>query len=62
MNNRLLSLDANFSVICRNSAQGCCTCSLKTYRLTAYNVDRRLIFFLRQMPVFVSKGDAVRKF
>ena len=40
----LLSLDAEFSVICRNSAYGCCTCSLKVYRLTAFNVDRRLFF------------------
>ena len=43
---RLLSPDAKFNVICRNSAHGCCTCSLKTYSLTSSNVDRRLIFFL----------------
>ena len=35
---RLLSLDAKFSVICRNSAHGCCTYSFKTYRLTVFNV------------------------
>ena len=44
MTRRLLSLDAKFSVICRNSAHGCCTCSLKVYRLMAFNVDRRLFF------------------
>ena len=55
---RLLSLDAKFSVICRTSAHGCCRCSLKTYSLTAFNVDRRLFFsyiwrqflFQRTMP------------
>ena len=54
----LLSLYAKFSVISRNSAYGCCMCSLRTYRLTASNVDRRLIFsnvrcqflFQRVMP------------
>ena len=41
---RLFSLDAKFNVIWRNSAHGCCTCSLKTYRLTVFNVERRLIY------------------
>ena len=50
---RLLSLDAKFSVICQNSAHECCTCSLKTYRLKAFNVDRRLIFsYIRCLFLF----------
>ena len=55
---RLLFLDAKFSVTCRNSAHGCCTYSLKTYRLTVFEVERQLIF-LTSDASFVSKGNAV---
>ena len=46
---RLLSLDAKFNVMCRNSAHVCCTCSLETHKLTAFNV-RWQFLFQRAMP------------
>ena len=59
---RLLSLNANFSVICRNSAHGCCTSSLETYRLMAFNVDRRLIFSYVRCQVLFQRAMPFRNF
>ena len=59
---RLLSLDAKFSAICRNSAHGCCTWSLKTYGLTAFTVDRRLIFSYVRCQFLCQKAMPFRNF